>query len=454
MFHSINPYTEELFLKTKALSNSELKQKLCQKNHWSLLPLQKRKNLVQNLIKALKKNQSKLSKLITQEMGKPLSQSLAEIEKCILLCQYACRYGDAFLADRKLPAAPKNSYITYQPMGAILGIMPWNFPCWQTFRFAIPALFSGNTVFIKPAPNVMGTGFLLDQIFLSAGFPEGVFQTLPISLQQTQNVIADPHIQGVSLTGSVSAGKAVAGQAGFFLKKHLLELGGSDPYIILDSADIHFAVRECIASRMNNNGQSCISAKRFIVTKKNAKKFTECVTAEMQKIKMGDPLKSTTQLGPLARKDLRDHLHAQVQMLIQKGAQCILGGFIPKKKGYFYPPTLVSISSQSLSSSFEDEWFGPAVLIITVKDEAEAIRVANHSTLGLGSAVFGSDVKHAENLAREHIQAGACAVNTSLRSHPALPFGGIKNSGYGRELSEFGFYEFVNIKTIHVNPEK
>ena len=460
MFYSINPFTEKQFAETAPLSDSMLEQKLCLASQvfasdWGSLSLSKRSAHVQNLKTLLEQKKRDLAVLITREMGKPLQQAVAEVEKCAQLCGYAVERAPEVLADQtRLPLAPGNAYITFQPLGVILGIMPWNFPFWQVFRFAIPALLSGNVVLVKHAPNVMLCSAELEKLCTSAGLPVGVYQDIPISIKQVEKVIADRRVRGVSLTGSVQAGRAVASLAGRHLKKSLLELGGSDPYVVLDSADLQLSARQCVLSRMNNSGQSCIAAKRFIVTQKNAKRFICLVIEEMGKYKSGDPMLSDTKLGPLARKDLRESLHSQVADLIKRGARVELGArSTASEKGYFYPPTVLSAPSNSDGASFEGELFGPVALIIIVRDEEEALRTANDSPYGLGSAVFSQDRKKAEEWARNRLQAGSCVVNQALHSHPALPFGGIKDSGYGRELSARGFYEFVNLKTVSVEQE-
>ena len=456
MFSSINPFTEERFNETPLLSYEELNSKLDLSHKcfatWRSLLLDKKIAYVQNLKAVLDREKKVLANSITKEMGKPFKQSLAEIEKCIWLCEYGGQKAPDFLKEKhSIPLAPENAYVMYEPLGVILGIMPWNFPFWQVFRFAIPVILSGNTVLIKHAPNVMLCAAELERVFLEAGFPVGVYQNLPVSIEQTEKVIKDSRLKGVSFTGSVKAGRSVARLAGQYLKKNVLELGGNDPYLILDSADLDKAVKEGVLSRMNNSGQSCISAKRFIVTKKNKDQFIHLLQREMENYKMGDPLCKETNLGPLARKDLREHLHNQVNDLIRQGAKLLLGGYLPKGKGYFYPPSI--LSQDVLSSddtSFDEELFGPVALVINVPDEETAFRVANHSSYGLGAAIFSQDMKKAEEGARNRLQAGSCVVNKALHSHPALPFGGIKDSGYGRELSFCGFYEFVNVKTIQV----
>lgn len=454
MFQSINPFTEEQFSETPALSHQEWEAKLYFSNQvfagWSNRSLKEKLAFVQHLIRCIGEGKEQLSSLITKEMGKPIRQSLSEIEKCIWFCEYVISRAPSILADRvKLPYAPEKSYVTHQPLGVVLGIMPWNFPFWQVFRFALPTLLSGNTVLVKHAPNVMLCAIALEKLFIKAGFPLGAYQNVPISLEQTEKVIRSWYLKGVSLTGSVEAGRAVASLSGQHLKKCLLELGGSDPYLILDSADLKLAAKECVLSRMNNGGQSCIAAKRFIVTKKNAGEFISLVKKEMSSYEMGDPGLVDTNLGPLARKDLRDRLHSQVNRLIDKGAKLLLGGALPDRKGCFYPPTVLK-SSSSIVTSFEEELFGPVALVIEVSNEEEAVETANASPYGLGAAIFSQDAVRAEKLAREKLQVGSCMVNQALHSHPALPFGGVKDSGYGRELSAWGFYEFVNVKTIQV----
>ena len=455
MLHSVNPYTEEQFSSFPELSPSELNTALDLASQaaalWSKQTIKARTQCVLTLAKELARHKKELALLMTQEMGKPIGQAEAEIQKSISLCQYTAGHAELFLRPRtKLPSAPAGAYVVYRPLGVILGIMPWNFPVWQVCRFALPALLSGNTVLIKHAPNVTGSALCLQKIFLKAGFPKGVYQNLVISVPQTALVIQDQRVQGVSLTGSVKAGREAASLAGRFLKKTVLELGGSDAYLILDSADLELASQECVSSRMINNGQSCIAAKRFIVTQKNADSFIDKVLQKMKYYKMDDPSLPAANLGPCARKDLRLLLHQQVEQL-KVHAELVLGGEVPQRKGYFYPPTvLASRKGRGEAASFQEELFGPAALVIVVGDEEEGIEAANQSCYGLGAGVFGADLEKAERIARDHLHAGACVVNKALHSHPALPFGGIKDSGYGRELAEWGFYEFMNIKTIQI----
>jgi len=452
IFTSINPFTEKLVGKTIGFSDVDIENALSLSEKaftsWSNYSLEKKTDIVQKLMVELDKNKNQLATLITKEMGKPIKQSIAEVEKCIKLCDYVIKQSPIALADKtNIPQAPSGSYVIYKPLGVIMGIMPWNFPFWQVFRFALPTLISGNTVLVKKAPNVMLCGVELEKLFIAAGFPIGVYQNLPISVEQVPLIIADDRVKGVSLTGSVEAGRSVATLAGKHLKKTLLELGGSDPYIVLDSADLKIASKECALSRMNNAGQSCIAAKRIIVTKKVEEEFIRLLIEEMRFYNMGDPLSINSHLGPLAREDLRNNLHSQVQALMKKKAQVLLGGKIPSRKGYFYPATVLKISADHVRS-FDEELFGPVALVIVASHEEEALKIANDSSYGLGAVVFSQEEKKAKKWVHDLLQAGSGSVNKVLHSHPALPFGGIKNSGYGRELSFQGFYEFVNIKTI------
>jgi len=327
--------------------------------------------------------------------------------------------------------------------------MPWNFPFWQVFRFAAPALMAGNAGILKHASNVPGCALGIESVFREAGFPDNLFRTLLIGSGQVNAVIAHPLVMAVTLTGSTPAGKAVAKKAGEMLKKTVLELGGSDAYVILADADLDAAVSTCVASRLINAGQSCIAAKRFIVPEAIRRQFEEGFVARMRVTKVGNPLDERTQIGPLARHDLRDELHQQVQQSIANGATCVLGGVIPEGKGAFYPPTVLTNVKKGMPA-YDDELFGPVASIIAVQDEQEAIRVANDSVFGLGAAVFTQDLAKGERIAASELEAGCCFVNTLVKSDPRLPFGGIKESGYGRELSSYGIKEFVNIKTVFV----
>jgi succinate-semialdehyde dehydrogenase/glutarate-semialdehyde dehydrogenase len=327
--------------------------------------------------------------------------------------------------------------------------MPWNFPFWQVLRFVAPCLMAGNGGVLKHASNVPGSALAIEEVFHEAGFPKNLFRTLLVGSKQVDSIIENPIIKAVTLTGSASAGRAVASKAGKMLKRSLLELGGSDPYIILEDANIEEAVLTCVSSRLINSGQSCIAAKRFIVVESRRAKFEELYVYNMKNRKMGDPLSTDVSVGPQARHDLRDELHEQVEGSISKGAKVLLGGYIPEGEGAFYPPTVLSDVKKGMPA-YNEELFGPVAAIIIVKDESEAIRVANDSPFGLGAAIFTADIERAERIATQEIEAGSCFINAYVRSDPRLPFGGIKESGYGRELSYYGIREFTNVKTIYV----
>jgi succinate-semialdehyde dehydrogenase/glutarate-semialdehyde dehydrogenase len=339
--------------------------------------------------------------------------------------------------------------VTYQPLGIVLAIMPWNFPFWQVFRFVAPGLMAGNAGVLKHASNVPGCALAIEKIIRDAGFPENLFRTLLISSRQVDRILENPLICAATLTGSDAAGRAVASKAGAELKKTVLELGGSDAYLVLDDADLEKAATVSVKGRLVNSGQSCIAAKRFIVTEKLHARFEELFVEKMRTIQPGDPMNKTTKMGPMARHDLRDALHAQVEKSIAKGAKLLLGGKIPEGPGAYYPPTVLTAIKPGMPA-YEEELFGPVAAIIPVKSEGEAVRIANDSAFGLGGAVLSSNLERAERLAAEEIEAGSVFVNEAVKSDPRLPFGGIKQSGYGRELSIHGIREFVNIKTVYI----
>jgi succinate-semialdehyde dehydrogenase/glutarate-semialdehyde dehydrogenase len=389
------------------------------------------------------------ARLMAEEMGKPFKDGIAEVEKCAAACDYFAEHAEKFLATEEIASDARRSFVTFQPLGVILAVMPWNFPFWQVFRFAAPGLMAGNAGVLKHASNVPGCALAIEQIFKDAGFPENLFRTLMIGSKDVNAVIEHPLIRAVTLTGSTPAGRAVAAKAGERLKKTVLELGGSDAYVIMDDADIEQAAAIAAKGRLVNSGQSCIAAKRFIVTEKTRAKFEEALVKKMQAAKVGDPMAEGTQVGPMARKDLRDDLHKQVETSIRKGAKVLCGGEIPKGEGAFYPPTVLTNVKKGMPA-YDEELFGPVAAIITAEDEREAIKIANDSQFGLGGAVIGKDIARAEQIAAEEIEAGCVFVNDSVRSDPRLPFGGVKDSGYGRELSQFGIREFVNVKTVFV----
>jgi len=416
---------------------------------WRRTPFADRAELLRNAGRILRSRAREFGELMTLEMGKPVAGGVAEAEKCAWVCEYYAHHGAAFLADQEVETDAGRSFVTFRPIGVVLAVMPWNFPFWQVFRFAAPNLMAGNAGVLKHASNVPGCALAIEEVFREAGFPKGLFRTLLIPGSRVAGVIEHPLVRAVTLTGSTPAGKAVAAKAGEVLKKTVLELGGSDPYVILEDADLDLAASICTTARLINSGQSCIAAKRFIVVEAVRKAFEEKFTAVMAAAKMGDPMESDTVIGPQARADLRDELHDQVVRSIEAGARCVLGGEIPPGPGAFYPATVLTDVGPGMPA-YQEELFGPVASVIPVRDEAEALRVANDTVFGLGAAVFTRDVEKGTRIAAQELEAGACFVNAFVRSDPRLPFGGVKESGYGRELSPFGILEFVNIKTVWV----
>jgi succinate-semialdehyde dehydrogenase/glutarate-semialdehyde dehydrogenase len=396
--------------------------------------------------RVLRLQRDDLAALITAEMGKPITQARAEIDKCAAVCDFYARHGADWLAEEHPSGAPKNARVAYEPLGVVLAIMPWNFPFWQLFRAAAPALMAGNTVLLKHAANVSGCALAIEQVFADAKVPAGLLQTLLITSKEIPALLADSRIAAVTLTGSTAAGRAVAALAGAALKPCVLELGGSDAYLILEDADVEKAAEICAAARLVNAGQSCVSAKRFIVTPRIRRNFEKRLVARMAVRLPGDPTDPKTVLGPLARHDLRDELHGQVQRSIRRGAKLLLGGKIPAGPGWFYPPTVLTGVKPGMPA-YGEELFGPVAAIIPVRDEAEAVAVANDSPYGLGAAIFSRDRRRARELAHE-LAAGMVFINDFVRSDPSLPFGGVKQSGFGRELGILGLRAFVNVKTL------
>jgi succinate-semialdehyde dehydrogenase/glutarate-semialdehyde dehydrogenase len=417
---------------------------------WRDTDFAQRAGLMASVADVLEANSDRWARLMTDEVGKPITESRAEIAKCAWVCRYYAAEAEDMLADRHIDAGQAKSYMRHQPLGAILAVMPWNFPFWQVFRFAAPALMAGNVGLLKHSSNVPGCALAIADAFATAGFPEGVFQTLLINSTDVDAVLAHPVVAAATLTGSDVAGAEVAAKAGSHLKKVVLELGGSDPYLILEDADVVAAARICAASRVINSGQSCIAAKRFIVLGAVYDEWLDAFVAEMAALTMGDPTTEDTQVGPLARADLRDELHRQVTASIASGARLVLGGAVPDGPGVYYPPTVLVDVGPGMAA-YEEELFGPVAAVIRVNNEEEAIAVANDSRFGLGAAVFTSDPERGERICAERIEAGTCVVNTLVASDPRLPFGGIKASGFGRELSDLGIREFVNAKTVIVS---
>jgi succinate-semialdehyde dehydrogenase/glutarate-semialdehyde dehydrogenase len=394
------------------------------------------------------------ARLMAIEMGKPVAQGRSESEKCAWVCEHFAEHAARYLAPEPVAMGEDatRAYVAFPPLGVVLAVMPWNFPYWQVFRFAAPALMAGNACLLKHASNVSGCALAIEEIFREAGLPPGLWTTLLMPSTRVEEVIASPHVRAVTLTGSAPAGRAVAAAAGRALKKSVLELGGSDPYVVLEDADLDRAAETCAASRVINSGQSCIAAKRFIVVESVRAAFTERFVAAMQAKRVGDPLvegDGAPDLGPMARADLRDELHRQVEGSAARGARILLGGAPPKGPGAFYPPTVLDGVGPGMPA-YDEETFGPVAAIVAARDEAEAIRIANDTPFGLGAAVFTRDLARGERIAAEAFEAGACFVNAFVRSDPRRPFGGVKESGYGRELAAFGIREFVNVKAVVV----
>jgi succinate-semialdehyde dehydrogenase/glutarate-semialdehyde dehydrogenase len=415
---------------------------------WRQKPLTERAVLLQNAAQGLRTRQRELSALMTAEMGKPITAAEAEIEKCAGACDYFAENAARMLATQLMPSDASRSYVCFDPLGAILGIMPWNFPFWQVFRFAAPTLVAGNVVVLKHAPNVPGCALAIEALFREAGFDEGVFTTLLLPNEKVDALIAHPTICAVSLTGSERAGMAVASAAGRALKKCVLELGGSDAFIVLSDADIPRTAQAAAAARCVNSGQSCIAAKRFIVEKSVADAFEAAMVEQMSRLKIGDPMDRATEIGPLARLDLLENLHAQVTDSVAAGARLLLGGRRVSGKGYYYEPTLLGDVRPGMAA-FEEETFGPVAAVIRAENAAHAVALANASRFGLGASIWTKNVESSEQMAAE-LEAGCVFINGIVKSDPRLPFGGVKRSGFGRELSHFGMMEFVNIKTVWV----
>jgi succinate-semialdehyde dehydrogenase/glutarate-semialdehyde dehydrogenase len=450
---SINPATGEKIRTYPEMSEAEIErilQKADQAFHvWRETDLQNRSIQMKQAAHVLRKNKESYARLIAQEMGKPLVQGISEVEKCAWVCDFYADEARSYLEPEMVSTDAQKSFIIFEPLGVLLAVMPWNFPFYQVFRCAAPALMAGNALILKHAPNVSGCALAIEEVFKAVDFPEGLFRTVLVEVKAIAKMIEHSSIKAVTLTGSPRAGKAVASKAGEMLKKTVLELGGSDPYIILEDADLEAAAETCAASRLINGGQSCIAAKRFIVIQSIQKEFEKKFVERMKSYRMGDPFSEGVTVGPLARQDLRDTLHDQVKRSVEKGAKLLLGGEIPQMRGAFYPPTVLT-NVKSGMPAYDEETFGPVAAIIAVADEKEAIRVANASPYGLGAAVFTRDIKRGERIASQEIEAGSCFVNAFVKSDPRLPFGGIKQSGYGRELSSFGIHEFVTIKSVYV----
>jgi succinate-semialdehyde dehydrogenase / glutarate-semialdehyde dehydrogenase len=452
---SLNPTTGRVLQTYPELQAGEVDQAVeavhAAHRSWRRTGFPERAEAMRRAAGVLREHVDEYATLMTREMGKPIKEARSEVEKCAWVCEYYAENAEAQLAPEEIstPGTGARTYVAYEPIGIVLAIMPWNFPFWQVFRFAAPNLMAGNGAILKHAPNVPGCALAIEDVFRKAGFPDALFRSLIVDLDQTSRLIEHRLVRGVTLTGSVGAGKAVAAAAGSHIKKTVLELGGSDPYIILEDADLDSAIETCVTSRLLNSGQSCIAAKRFLVVAPLREEFERRMVDRMGRAAMGDPLEEGTAVGPQAREDLRDQLHEQVHQSVEGGARLLLGGQIPGGDGFFYPPTVLTNVTPGLPA-YHEELFGPVASIIEVKDEAEAIRVANDTAFGLGAAVFTADRERGERIARHELDAGACFVNGMVRSDPRLPFGGVRESGYGRELARHGILEFVNAKTVWV----
>ncbi len=416
---------------------------------WSRRDFAARGGVLRAVAAGLRRESDALALLMTREMGKPITQGRAEVAKCAWVAEHYAEHGAGYLADEPVATEHREAFVACRPLGCVLAVMPWNFPLWQVFRAAAPALMAGNVMLLKHASNVPGTALAIERLFREAGAPDGAFTTLLVGSDAVRRLIRSRDVQAVTLTGSTGAGRAVGREAGARLKKTVLELGGSDPYVVLADADLGLAAETCARSRLINSGQSCIAAKRFIVVDAVREAFTERFVAAMAAAPVGDPELEATQVGPLARVDLRDELHDQVERSVANGARLLLGGTVPPRPGAWYPPTVLDGVTRS-SPAWREELFGPVAAIIPVRDERAAIRAANATTFGLGAAVFTGDPARGRRIARDELRAGSCAVNGLVASDPRLPFGGIGESGHGRELGREGIREFVNVKSIVV----
>lgn len=449
---SINPATGESLANFAHHTDEELESRIEQTakafDDWRETSVQRRCELLSRVAILLRQDTEKLANLATSEMGKPIAQSMAEVEKCAWVCDYYAEHAADFLMPRRIDTDAAESLVRFDPLGPVLAIMPWNFPYWQVFRFAAPTLMAGNVGLLKHSRNVTGVALVIEELFLNAGFPPGVFSTLVISKEKTEKVIASPAVKAVTLTGSEGAGRAVASQAGKAIKKCVLELGGSDPFIVLDDADIAFAAEKAVVARTQNSGQSCIAAKRFIVCERVVKQFVEAFVARMKDLRVGDPFDEETDIGPLARRDLVDTLHEQVISSIDDGARLLCGGKPVDAYGCYYAPTVLDCVMPGMAA-FDDEIFGPVAAIVRALDVEHAIQLANQTRFGLGASIWTEDVDRAKRLVVS-LDAGCVAINDIVKSDPRLPFGGVTASGYGRELSGFGIREFANIKSVSV----
>jgi len=451
-YTSLNPSTNQLIQTYASWNGHHLEQALEKTHHaqqaWAQTTFPQRAEVLRNVAIQLRARRDHYATLITQEMGKPLREARAEVEKCTTVCDYYALHAGEFMRAEPVASDAGKSYVAHYPLGVVLAIMPWNFPFWQAFRAAAPALMAGNALLLKHAPNVPQCALAIEAIFRECGLPDGVFASLMIEVEQVADTIASPHVHAVTFTGSEAAGRKVAACAGQHLKKCVLELGGSDPFIVLHDADLELAVNMAIASRFNNCGQSCIAAKRFIVVPQIADEFLRELKTRVEALRLGDPMIEATQIGPMARLDLRDELHRQISDSIAQGAVAVSGCKPAEREGFFYQPSILDQVTAD-TRAYHEELFGPVAIVIRAANEADALRIANDTRFGLGSSIWSKDTARAEQLAA-HIQAGSTFINAIVKSDPRLPFGGVKASGYGRELSRLGMHEFVNAKTVWI----
>jgi len=449
---TINPTTGKIEKTFKEHSSNQVMIMIDAVNdafmEWRKTDFSFRASLMKNTAQILREQKEHYGKILTLEMGKPITQAIAEVEKCALVCEYYADNAERILSEEIVQTDASQSYVRFDPLGIVLAVMPWNFPFWQVFRFAAPTLMAGNVALLKHASNVPMSALAIEEIFLEAGFPKNTFKTLLINSSLVKDVIDHPFVKAVTLTGSEPAGKEVAALCGSKLKKTVLELGGSDPFIVLEDANIDEAVKTAVTARLINNGQSCIAAKRFIVVEKIYDEFEKKFVDAMSKVMIGDPMNKETELGPIAREDLLNELDSQVKQSVKKGAVVLCGGKRINREGFYYEPTILSNLSKGMPA-YDEEIFGPVASLIKAKDEDDAIKIANDSEFGLGASLWTSNISKAKELAVK-IESGSVFINGMVKSDPRLPFGGTKNSGYGRELSHYGIKEFVNIKTVWI----
>jgi len=451
---TINPATEEIVETFEPYTTTQVDEVLSQARQafeqWRETSFDERRTHLRRVASYLREQKARYAQIITLEMGKPITEAEAEIEKCAWNCEYYAENAERILADEAVATNATESYISFLPLGVVLAVMPWNYPFWQVFRFAAPALMAGNTAVLKHASNVSRAALEIERVFQEAGLPQGVLRTVLVPGAETKYLIADPRIAAITLTGSDPAGVSVASASGYALKKNVLELGGSDAFIVLEDADLDAAAQMAVRARFQNTGQSCIAAKRFIVAETVADAFEQKFVVAASKLRIGDPLNRETQVGPMARSDLREELDQQVQASIAMGAKVALGGKRLEGKGYFYAPTIITCVTTQMPV-FREETFGPVAAIIRAHDAEHAVQLANASPFGLSGNVWTGDVERGRKLARR-IESGGVFINGMTASDPRLPFGGVKRSGYGRELSSFGIREFVNVQTVWIGP--